>query len=151
MTKFYFRLASVLRLREMQLEAEEEKLQILLHEVAQKERALAAMSQERTAAVDFVQQQTGVGHTELRALSAFLLGTSSRAARLRESIERTKNMADEQRQRVIAARRNERLLVKLKDAKTLEWRAQYDRELETQAQDTWTAVQNVLSRRADGG
>ena len=148
MTRFHFRLASVLRLREMQLEVEEEKLQILLHDIAQKERAIAAMSEERTSAVDFVQKQTNIGHAELRALSAFLLGTSARAAQLRENVERTKTLAAEQRQRVMAAQRNERLLVKLKAAKLSEWQAQYDHELETVAQDTWTAVQNTLRRRS---
>jgi tRNA threonylcarbamoyladenosine modification (KEOPS) complex Pcc1 subunit len=147
MTKFHFRLASVLRLREMQLAVELEKLQVLLHEIAQKERSLAAMSEERTSAVEFVQKQTGAGHAELRALSAFLLGTSGRAAQLRESVARTKSLAAEQRQRVTLAQRDERLLLKLKAAKLSEWQAQYDRELETVAQDTWTAVQNVLRRR----
>jgi hypothetical protein len=146
MTKFHFRLASVLRLREMQLAVEEEKLQILLHDIAQKERALAATAEERASAVDFVQKQTDTGHAELRALSAFLLGTSARAAQLRDSIERAKSLAAEQRQRVTAAQRNERLLLKLKEAKLAEWQAQYDRELEIVAQETWTAVQNTQRR-----
>jgi hypothetical protein len=106
MTKFHFRLASVLRLREVQLAVEEEKLQILLGELAQMERSLAAMSEERSAAIAFVQKQTGMGHAELRALSAFLLGTGAR-------------------------------------------QAQYDRELEVVAQETWRAVQNVLRRQSN--
>jgi flagellar export protein FliJ len=149
MTKFHFRLASVLRLREVQLAVEEEKLQILLGELAQMERSLATMSEERSAAIAFVQKQTGMGHAELRALSAFLLGTGARAAQLRETIQRTKSLAAEQRQRVTAAQRNERLLLKLKDAKLSEWQAQYDRELEVVAQETWRAVQNVLRRQSN--
>jgi flagellar biosynthesis chaperone FliJ len=147
MTKFHFRLASVLRLREMQLAVEEEKLQLMLAELAQKERSLAALWQERAAAVSFVQERKDVGHAELRALSAFLLGTSARAAHLRENIQRLQNTAAEQRQRVTVAQRNERLLVKLKDAKLSEWQAQYDRELESVAQETWRAVQSVLSHK----
>jgi flagellar export protein FliJ len=148
MTKFHFRLASVLRLREVQLAVEEEKLQMLLGELARMERSLAAMSEERSAAIAFVQKQTGTGHAELRALSAFLLGTGARAAQLRETIQRTKSVAAEQRQRVTVAQRNERLLLKLKDAKLSEWQAQYDRELEVVAQETWRAVQNVLRRQS---
>jgi flagellar biosynthesis chaperone FliJ len=143
MTKFNFRLASVLRLREMQLAAEEEKLQLILSELARKERLLAAMSEERSGAIDFVQRQTRIGSTELRALSAFLLGTGARATQLREAIQQIKSIASEQRQRVIAAQRNERLLVKLRDAKLSEWQAQYDHELDVVAQETWTAVQHV--------
>jgi flagellar export protein FliJ len=149
MTKFHFRLASVLRLREIQLAVEEERLQILLAELTRMEHSLAAMSEERRAALAFVQKQTAVGHAELRALSAFLLGTGARAAQLREAIQQTKSMAAEQRQRVTLAQRNERLLLKLKDAKLSEWQAQYDRELETVAQETWRAVQNVLRRQSN--
>jgi flagellar biosynthesis chaperone FliJ len=149
MTKFHFRLASVLRLREVQLAVEEEKLQLLLAELARMERSLTAMSEERRAALAFVQKQTAVGHAELRALSAFLLGTGARAAQLRETIQQTKGLAAEQRQRVTLAQRNERLLLKLKDAKLSEWQAQYDRELEAVAQETWRAVQNVLHRQSN--
>jgi flagellar export protein FliJ len=151
MTKFHFPLASVLRLREMQLAAEEEKLQMLLAELSRKERSLAAMAEERAAAILFVQNQTGTGNAELRALSAFLLGTGARAAQLRDSIQRVKTMISEQRQRVTAAQRNERLLVKLKDAKFSEWRKECDRELEVAAQETWTAVQNVLRHNRQSG
>jgi hypothetical protein len=42
-----------------------------------------------------------------------------------------------QRTRVLAADRNERLLLKLKDKKLAEWRAENDRELETLAQESW--------------
>lgn len=146
MTKFQFRLASVLRLREMQLAAEDDKLHMILNELAQQQRALAAMGTERAAAITFVQNQTGTGNAELRALSAFLLGTGVRAATLRDKIVRTQAIAEEQRQRVTVAQRNERLLLKLKEKKLALWQLQNDRELQVVAQEAWTAVRNVLDR-----
>ncbi|HMF77657.1 MAG TPA: hypothetical protein VK604_18520 [Bryobacteraceae bacterium] len=146
MTKFRFRLASVLRLREMQLTAEEEKLQMILRELAQHERLLAGLMTERAAAISFVRNQATTGNAELRALSAFLLGTAAKAASLRETVRQIQSMADEQRRRVTAAQRKERLLVKLKETKFAAWRAQTDRELEIVAQEAWTAVRNVLHR-----
>jgi hypothetical protein len=117
---------------------------MILNELAQQERALVNMATERVAAIAFVQNQTSTGSAELRSLSAFLLGTSVRAATLRDSIVRIKKIAEEQRRRVSLAQRNERLLLKLKEKKLAIWQAQTDRELQVVAQEAWTAVRSVL-------
>jgi flagellar export protein FliJ len=140
MQKFSFRLTSVLRFREMQLALEREKLRRLLNEAVRLERSLASLAQERQEALIFVQNDPEASHTELRALSAFVLGSEARAITLREDLHRIQNLIADQRQRVIAADRNERLLLKLKEKKFGEWRRQNDLELEAVAQECWAAT-----------
>jgi flagellar FliJ protein len=141
MQKFNFRLASVLRLREAQLAVEQEKLQRLLSETTRLERSLSSLAEERKEALIFVQHDPAASHTEMRALSAFLLGSEARAITLREDLHRLQNRIAEQRPRVITADRNERLLLKLKEKKFAEWRRQNDLELEAVAQECWAASQ----------
>lgn len=140
MTKFHFRLASVLRLRELELAREREKLAALVAERTRLERSLASVAEERAEAHAFVRARPDAGSMEFRALSAFLLGSSARAAALRGSIERLDRAIAAQRERVLAADRNERLLVKLRDKRLAEWRAENDREMEILAQEAWLSV-----------
>jgi flagellar export protein FliJ len=140
MTKFQFRLASVLRLRELELALEREKLDQMLGERTRLERSLASVAEERAEAHAFVRTRPNAGSTEFRALSAFLLGSDAREAALRQSIQRLEEVLAGQRTRVLAADRNERLLLKLKDKKLAEWRAENDRELETLAQESWLST-----------
>jgi len=140
MTKFQFRLDAVLRLRELELRVEREKLDQLLAERTRLERSLFSVAEERAEAHAFVRTRPDAGSTEFRALSAFLLGSDARAAALRGSIQRLEQGIAGQRARVLAADRNERLLLKLKDKKLAEWRADHDRELETLAQESWLST-----------
>jgi flagellar export protein FliJ len=144
--KFSFRLDSVLRLRELQLAAEKERYQRVLSELTRLEQTLAAMAGERAEALNFVRNQPAAGNVELRSLSAFLLGADARATNLRKSIERNRILLEEHRQRVIAAERSERLLIKLKEARLAEWRLESNRELEALAQEAWNAAQRFRNR-----
>jgi len=140
MQKFRFRLDSVLRLRSLHLTIEREKLARALSEVAGAEKAVAALAAERAAAIAFVQNEAGTGTTELRALSAYLLGYEANQTKLRRSLEAARLRASEQRKRVVAADRDERLLLKLKADRRAEWQIAADRELEVVAQESWNAV-----------
>jgi flagellar export protein FliJ len=140
MQKFNFHLDSVLRLRSLQLAAEQEKLGQALREATRLEQAIAALATERGAAVEFVKNEPGAGTTELRALSAYLLGYEGRVAQLQKSLETARLRLAEQRQRVLAADREERLLLKLKAKQRMVWQAAVDRELEIMAQESWNAV-----------
>jgi len=140
MQKFRFRLDSVLRLRTLQLTVEREKLGRALNEVNIAEQSLTALAAERAAAVAFVQNEAGTGTTELRALSAYLLGYEANQTKLRSSLEAARLRAAELRKRVVAADRAERLLVKLKADRLAEWQRAADHELEELAQESWTAV-----------
>jgi len=149
MKKFNFRLDSVLRLRQLELGVEKEKLQRILTEITRFERTLAALAGERSAAQDFVQKQASAGSTELRSLSAFLMGVDTRATTLRTNIERGRKLFEEQRQRVITVERSERLLLKLKDKRLVEWQLEGDRELEALAQEAWNAGHRFKNRPPD--
>jgi flagellar export protein FliJ len=140
MQKFRFRLDSVLRLRTVRLATERDKLGQSLAEVARIENAIAALAAERAAAIEFVKNEPGAGNTELRALSAYLLAYDSRVAKLRQSLETARTRAAEQRQRVVIADRDERLLIKLKDKQRAAWQVEADHELEVLAQESWNAV-----------
>jgi flagellar export protein FliJ len=147
MTKFQFRLDAVLRLRELELRVEREKLNEMLAERMRLERSLVSVAEERVEAHAFVRTCPDAGSTEFRALSAFLLGSDARAAALRGSIQRLEQPIAEQRARVLVADRKERLLLKLKDKKLAEWRAEHDRELETLAQESWLSTHRASPRQ----
>jgi flagellar export protein FliJ len=140
MQKFSFRLDSVLRLRSLRLTMEREKLARALKEVAGAEQALATLANERATAVAFVQNEAGPGGTELRALSAYLLGYEANQSKLRRSLEAARLRASEQRKRVVASDRDERLLLKLKANQRAEWQLAAGLELEVLAQESWNAV-----------
>jgi flagellar export protein FliJ len=140
MQKFRFRLDSVLRLRALRLTVERDKLGRILADAARLEQQLAALAAEREAAVEFVKNEPGTGSTELRSLAAYLLGYESRRPQLQKLVEAARVRVAEQRQRVIAADRDERLLLKLKDKRRAEWQTAADHELEILAQESWNAV-----------
>lgn len=140
MQKFRFRLDSVLRLRALRLSTERDKLGQALAEVTRIEKAIADLAAERAAAVEFVKKEPGEGNTELRMLSAYLLVYESRVAALQQTLEIARVRVAEQRQRVVAADRDERLLLKLKDKQRAAWQEAADRELEVLAQESWNSV-----------
>jgi flagellar export protein FliJ len=140
MQKFRFRLDSVLRLRSQRLIAERDKLVRALAEVGRLEKAVEALAAERLAAKAFVQTEPGAGNTELRALAAYLQGYESRVSKLKQSLEAGRLRMAEQRGRVVAADRDERLLLKLKTKRRAEWQVAADHELETLAQESWNSV-----------
>jgi len=123
----------------MRLGAEREKLGHALAEIARIEQAIAALAAERVAAVEFVKNESG-STTELRMLAAYLLAYDARVADFQKSLEVARLRAGEQRQRVIAADRDERLLLKLKDKQRAAWQEAADHELEVLAQESWNAV-----------
>jgi flagellar export protein FliJ len=140
MQKFRFRLDSVLRLRSLCLTMAREKLALALSDVTGAEKAIEALVAERAAAIAFVQNEQGAGTTELRSLAAYLLVYENRLNQLRRALEAARLRAAEQRQRVVAADRDERLLLKLKENQRAAWQVAADHELEVLAQESWNAV-----------
>jgi len=139
MQKFHFRLDSVLRLRSLRLTTERDKLGQLLAQATRLEQAIVALAAERAAAIAFVQNETA-GSLELRSLAAYLLGYEARVIQLNGSLETVRRRVVEQRQCVIAADRDERLLLKLKAKQRAAWQVAADHELEVLAQESWNAV-----------
>jgi flagellar export protein FliJ len=140
MQKFNFRLESVLRLRSLRLTTERDKLGQLLAETVRFEREIEALAAERVAAIAFVQNEPGAGNTEVRALAAYLLGYKGRLVQLQRALETARRRVAEQRQLVIVADRDERLLVKLRAKQRADWQTAADHEMEITAQECWNAV-----------
>jgi len=140
MQRFHFRLDSVLRLRAMRLAIERDKLRQSLAEAARLEQQIEDLAAERAASIAFVQNEPGTGSSELRSLSAYLLGYETRLAQSQEALEAARLRVVEQRQRAVAADRDERLLLKLKAQRRADWQVAADRELEALAQESWNAI-----------
>lgn len=140
MKRFEFRLDAVLRLREAQLDAERAKLQQLIAEDQRIVSTLDEIKTERCAAKAFLCGRSGLDAVELRNVGSFLLGMDMKSGALREKKAEIGRRIEQQRKGVIQAERNTRLLTKLRDRKHSEWQYEADREIETIAQDAWTAA-----------
>jgi flagellar export protein FliJ len=143
MKKFSFRLASVLRLRHLQVTQEREKLERVLSEITRLEQSLASMAEERAEAVAFVHEQPSAESADFRALAAFLIGLDARARLLRTTLDQTRVLAANQRKSLMAADRNERLVLKLREKRLSEWRRENDAEIEAIAQESWSAARRT--------
>lgn len=143
MQRFEFRLDSVLRLRELQLESENAKLQQLLGERQRLTNELEAIATERRNAKSSIYSLTNLENADLRTMSAFLLGLDARANTLRGRVQEMARSVDEQRQKVIQAERNVRLLEKLRARKFEQWKHEVDREIESIAQEAWISARHL--------
>jgi flagellar biosynthesis chaperone FliJ len=138
--KFEFRLASVLRLRETQLEIEKNRLQQLFAERKKLENNFRSIGEERLESEKWIQQMANPTSTDLRSLSAFLLGSKAREATLREMIKGCDEDIAAQRKRTLLAERNQKLLLNLKSKQKAGWQHEFDKELEEVAQEAWQAA-----------
>ncbi len=140
MKKFEFRLASVLRLRETRLAAEKIKLQELLAERERLQESLDSYEKEQKDALAWVHNTQGANSADLRALSAFQLGSKARRATVQRAIQSCETDIQEQRFRLMQAERNQKLLLKLKEKRLASWQYDADRELEIIAQEAWQSA-----------
>jgi flagellar FliJ protein len=138
-TRFRFRLESVLAWRAAQLEAEEQRLRQLVEERAAVERGMAEVEAARMEAERQVRRAGDFAAADLWALAAYReaarLRTAALAVRLRECEDRI----TAQRERVAAARRRTRLLERLRERRFEEWRYLENREMEQFAGDAFLA------------
>jgi flagellar biosynthesis chaperone FliJ len=139
MKKFEFRLDSVLRWRDMQLQVERGKLSALLAEEAKLKHNLESLSDERRSALQCLANEH-LFSLDLRSLSSYLVGAEARAATLRDQIRSRRQSVVEQQDRVIQAERNVKLLLKLREKRQGEWKTGFEREIETNAQESWLAA-----------
>jgi flagellar export protein FliJ len=151
--KFEFRLAAVLKLRDTQLTIEKNKLQQLFAERQKLEKNLASIEAERNESLAWIQTHASAGSADLRALSAFLLGSQARQAMVKHAIESCQAEIEEQQSRTLAAERARKLLLNLRDQRRAEWQKDFDKELEAVAQDAWqsaarSAADRILSSKS---
>ena len=139
MKKFEFRLDSALRWRDTQLQVERGKLNALLAEEAKMKDSLETLGSERRSALQCLAKEQ-IFSIDLRSLSSYLVGAEARATMLQEQIRKRRQSVAEQRDRVVQAERNVKLLLKLREKRQLDWKAGFEREIEANAEESWLAA-----------
>lgn len=139
MKKFEFRLDSALRWRDTQLQVERGKLNALLSDEVSLKESLESLGNERRSAVQCLAKEQ-LFSLDLRSLSSYLVGAEARATTLQEQIRQRRQAVAEQRDRVVQAEKNVKLLVKLREKRQLEWKAGFEREIESNAEESWLAA-----------
>ncbi len=139
MKKFEFRLDSALRWRDTQLQVERGKLTALLAEESKLKGSLENLGQERRSALQCLAQEQ-LFSLDLRSLSSYLVGAEARSNMLHDQIRKRSQLVTEQRERVVRAERNVKLLLKLRHKQQLEWKFGLEREIEANAEESWLAV-----------
>ncbi len=130
MQRFRFRLENVLDWRRVHLELEETKLQRLFEDLRAIERAGVRLEQEKAEAEKMVLGAGSVEAADLVALESYRAHVARekvRPARERGACERR---IAEQRECVLKAERDVRLLEKLRERRLAEWQTESDREQE---------------------
>lgn len=139
MKKFEFRLDSVLRWRDTQLQVERGKLNALLSEEAKLRDSLETLGSERRSALQCLAKEQ-LFSLDLRSLSSYLVGAEARATMLLAQIRKRRDSVAEQRDRVVQAERNVKLLLKLREKRQLEWKTGIERETEANGEESWLAA-----------
>lgn len=140
MKKFEFRLDSVLRWRGSQLQLERAKLSTLQGEEARLKLELQSHGNQRREAVALLQEAERFETVELRALSAFLMGSAARENELHDQIARRQQLIEMQRAQVLVAERNVKLLEKLRDKRLVAWTADFHKHIDAAAEEAWLAA-----------
>jgi flagellar export protein FliJ len=139
MKAFHFRLQRVLELRETLLKTEESRLEQLWNRRAEMQRELEALDVTLQQARSLVRDRQLVASSDLVALELF----NKRVDRERkEGLARLSahdGIIERQRQVVVEARRNVRLLEQLREKRKTAWVAESNQELEALAGEFSTA------------
>jgi hypothetical protein len=139
MKRFQFPLDRVRRWRAGQATLEELKLEQLVEQVTKLREEKRGIESARTHSEREVLGQPSIEATQLQSLDAYRLHTRNKIRDI-ENREREAGAAvEQQRQRVIQARRDAELLERLKRKALDEWQAASDREQETLATELYLA------------
>jgi flagellar protein FliJ len=139
MKKFYFSLENVKQIRQRQADIEEAALSRLLLERAALEAEQRRIQEEQAAAERRVIEASALDAGELQALE-FFRHYSTQQKRLLEARKAAQDACiEQQRARVLEARRNFRLLEKLREKRFAEWEKDFSLELENLASEAYLA------------
>ncbi len=128
MRRFQFRLQSVLEWRLVQLDLEEAKLQVLFGERRRIDATIESLTAGRIEAERAVAFAATVEAEQLYALEAHKRYVARETARLREERTGCEKRIAAQRERVLKAERDLRLLERLKQHRWTEWETAFNRE-----------------------
>jgi chromosome segregation ATPase len=140
MKKFEFRLDAALRWRNTQFQLERAKLQKLLGEEQRLKGDLQALLDEKQTALSELRTLEYLQTSDLRTMSAYLVGADARTCRLREEITKCAGPIQQQRRKLLEAERNVRLLEKLRENRYSEWKHAFDQEIDAAAEESWLAA-----------
>jgi flagellar export protein FliJ len=144
MKQFHFPLDRVRRWRREQATLEELKLEQLVEHLTKLGQEKRGIESARMHSEEEVLGQPSIEATELQSLEAYCLHTRNKIHEI-ENLERQAGAAaEQQRQRVIEARRQAELIERLKQKAFAEWQAASNREQENLAGELYLAK---LARR----
>lgn len=139
MKTFRFPLEKVLDWRRLQLRAEEEKLSLLQQQLEMLTRRVQALTSAELNSKLGVVKLDSVEASHLHALPAFQAQVKKeRAVLVAEKVQQERRIAL-QRARLLKARRDFRILEKLRERRMEAWTYSYNRELENLASDTYNS------------
>ena len=139
MKSFQFPLQRVFEWRGLQMRSEEERLAGMQHQLAtlvHRETALTAAEVKSSLGL---MQQAAISGSDLQSLAAYQLRMKAERAALKLSRVQCEHQILEQRKTLLKARRNFRVLEKLRENRMKEWVYLYDRETENMAADAYIA------------
>jgi len=139
MRAFTFPLRRVLAWRETQLELEENKLRRLVAALEELALAEVRLDLTRGRAEQAVREASAVEAGDLWALAAYRQRLIAERQSLAERRRSGELQLAAQREKVIEAQRQCRLLEKLAERRLAEWRREADREIESLAAESYLA------------
>jgi len=138
-TRFQFRLQTVLEWREKQLELEESRFRQRMAEIADLDRARdSLLAAEREAEIE-LRQSASISGQDLMALTGYRRWVAARARKLAADRAEAQKRLAAQETAMLEARRRCRLLERLKERRLAEWEAARDRELDALASESYLA------------
>ncbi|MBL8173841.1 MAG: flagellar FliJ family protein [Bryobacterales bacterium] len=145
MKRFQFQLATALDWRKRRMETEQARLDELLALESRLHHALASTAVDRAHSAEDMLHSNSLSASDLAALHAYHQALDRQKRRLEQRLHSTREAIANQRQVLIGAMRDYRLMEKLKDRRFEEWRKQFDREMENEATELY------LAKRGRGG
>ncbi|SRR5579872_5650471 len=139
MTTFSFRLERVLQWRQAQLDLARAAMSRVTAECARWDATLAKLADARTQAEGLLQTQGPVSGAELGALSRYQAHIEQQRKIALDRRRDCEIRLEQQRARLLEARREHRLLEKLRQVRRAEWELAVDREFEALAAETYLA------------
>jgi len=143
--RFEFPLERVRQWRDEQASIEESKLEQLFTALRAVDARRSSLDREQAVNQQAVLTASSVPAVELAALDKFLEHGKRQRQILAGQRAECERLLEAQRQRVMEARRNFQLLDKLKQRRRTAWQADFDRELEAQAAESYLARWTSLS------
>ena len=146
MTTFAFRLERVLRWRQAQLELEQFALSRLAAECTRWDQTLAKFESSRAEAEARILSSNTVTGEEFAALDTYRKSLQQQKHLALERRQEARRKMEEQRGRILFARRQCRLLEKLRQVRRKDWEEAVNREFEALAAETYLARWAALAK-----